>query len=242
MAHWPSSPLRTDVIDVYDSIRRVSAEASLANYYRVVFALIRGDINRSPLPFELAIYTIQLARLASPYPSRALSGLLTWHLNRPAVYMDAIARNSHEKLVPLLKTKPLSSDALRAVSKVKVVMKFIENPKHYRADYWNNFYFRLSERAKDNPKDEPREALSWPCFESVTCATRHPDDQLLAPFEPMRRGAIGYDHVIFQYILPGDYLEVMVMTRPVDAPNNYCNAVIRVFETWKPSLEMLKFM
>ncbi|KAF8601909.1 hypothetical protein BDV93DRAFT_558081 [Ceratobasidium sp. AG-I] len=241
----PSPPPRPDALKLYDSTHRANAQATLASYYHAVFALIRGDARRPQLPFELVIYIVRLAGLAVPYPSKLLSILHTWRPSPPRFICGTGLRNAPVVLVPLLKTAPLPKDALQAIGKVEVVVNFLEHIQYKNADYWNIFHIGISERAeasKNKTVSEPRESLTWPCFEPVPPAASHLDNPPLAPFEPMRRVIIGHDHEIWRHAIPGDRIEVSVLTRIILRPNDNCEAVIRVFTTWEPSVEMLKLL
>ena len=123
----PSSPTRPDALVVYDFTHQANVHTTLANYYSVVFSLIRGDTHRAPLPFELVIYIVRLAGLALPYPSKQHSGLLTWKPSPPRVICGTGLRRSPVVLVPLLKTAPLPKNVLQAISKVEIIVNFLEN-------------------------------------------------------------------------------------------------------------------
>lgn len=129
---WPQ--LRLDALAVLDSDHRASAYATLASYYHAVFALIRGDTRRPPLPLELIIHIVRLAGLASPYPSRELSVLLMWK-PCPATWICGTGlMRQPVVLVPFLKTAPLPKDALRAISKIEVVVNFLQNTEYKASD------------------------------------------------------------------------------------------------------------
>ncbi|KAF8601908.1 hypothetical protein BDV93DRAFT_524463 [Ceratobasidium sp. AG-I] len=236
----PQPPPRPEVLNVYNSTHRANTQATLASYYHAVSALIRGDTRRPQLPFELVIYIVRLAKLTLPHPSKLLSSLHKW---RPYSRLRAGWRDARVVLVPLLKTPPLPRDALQAIDKVEVVVNFLEDIQYKSADYWNIFHIGITERAeaqKNKANSESSESLAWPCFEPVPPAENHPDNQPLAPFEPMRRVVIGYDREIWQHAIPGDRIEVSTPTQNTPHPGVSCEAVIRVFTTWEPSVEMLK--
>ncbi|KAF8601910.1 hypothetical protein BDV93DRAFT_558082 [Ceratobasidium sp. AG-I] len=236
-----SPPPRSDVLNVCDATHRVNAQATLENYYHVIFALIRGDTHRPSLPFELAFYVIRLAEFASPYPSKPLSGLRTWRPSTPRFTCGTGLELVPIKLVPLLKTAPLTKEALQAIIKVEVVVNFLERTEYYNADYWNKFHIGIHKRDEASKDEALSKSHAWPCFELVPSEASRPEIQP-TPFESMRRSVVDCDHKIWQHIGPGDCIEVSVMTRAVLGPNRFCEAVIRVFETWKPSSEMLKFL
>ena len=126
-----SPPPRPDELKVCDSARQASAHAILASYYHALFALMRGNERRPALPFELAIYIVRIAGLTLPYPSRDLSSLLKW---RPSSFPDECGTGLIPipvQLVSLLKTEPLSKDALRDIRRVVVVVKFLQNTHYY---------------------------------------------------------------------------------------------------------------
>ncbi|KAF8592961.1 hypothetical protein BDV93DRAFT_567094 [Ceratobasidium sp. AG-I] len=257
----PSLP-RPDALEVCESTHQINAPDTLANYYRLIFALFRGDNHRPPLPFELVIYIARLSELASPYPSKLLSSLLTWKPSPPRIFIGVLYPS---RLIHLIKTPPLPQDALRTICKIEVTVNFVESTRFkvrtllvkcsigrmyikptytQRAGYWNQFHIDISTRAKaseDNTTPEPDERLTWPCFEPVPSEESRQDNQPSEKFERIRHSVIGCDHEIWQHVVPGDCIEVSVMTQPIDTPNDYCEAVIRVYKAWEPSLEMLKF-
>lgn len=111
--------------------------------------------------------------------------------------------------------------------------------------YWNRFHIGLSkpaEASNDRPSPELSESPVWPCFELVPSTPRNADGPPSAPFEPMRHGVIGCDHELWQHIMPGDCVEISVKTRVMTSPKEDCEAVIRLYKTWQPSLEMLEFL
>ncbi|KAF8601900.1 hypothetical protein BDV93DRAFT_607854 [Ceratobasidium sp. AG-I] len=229
----PSPPPRPDELKVFDPARQSSAHAIVATYYRVVFALIRGNKRRPGLPFELVIYIVRVAGLTLPYPRRDISRRLRWRPNFPDECGWGLERMP-VKLIPMLKTASFTQDALRDISRVEVVVNFVENTQYYSADYWNKFYIGISERAKaskDNTSESSSKTLAWRCFDSIPSTT----------FKPMCRSIIGPKHKIWQYMRPGDFIEISVMTKALLSPKDYCEAVIRVYKKWEPSSEMLQF-
>lgn len=121
----PRPPPPTDPFELFDSAHRLSSHATLKRYYRFVFALIRGGPRHPPLPLELVIYLVRLARFPSPYPSRRLSGLLSW---RPSLYKpdyNSGAIRPPMKLVPLLTTAPLTSGVLETINKLEVIVNLL---------------------------------------------------------------------------------------------------------------------
>lgn len=126
----PSPPPRPDELKVLDTAGRIDAYTILANYYRVVFALVRGDASRPRLPLELVIYIIRLAEFSLPHPSRDLSSLLKWKSCWPDGSSPEIEFMS-VRLVPLLKSAPLSQDDLQNISRVEIVMNFLQHTEHY---------------------------------------------------------------------------------------------------------------
>lgn len=58
----------------------------------------------------------------------------------------------------------------------------------------------------------------------------------------MAHSVIEHDHKIWQYLVPGDCIEVSTKAKRLNAPNRDCEAAIRVYKTWEPSPEMLKLV
>lgn len=115
-------PSRLNALEVFESVHELSAHDTLENYCRIVFALIRGNHTRPPLPLELVIHIIRLAKLPLPYPSRKLSSILTWSPSPPMRICGTGLMRSPVKMVPLLKSAPLPKDASRTISSIEIVV------------------------------------------------------------------------------------------------------------------------
>lgn len=55
----------------------------------------------------------------------------------------------------------------------------------------------------------------------------------------MRRSVVEYKHEIWHHLVPGDRIEVLVMSQ---VGNVDYEAVMRVFKKWEPSPETLEFL
>lgn len=135
-SHHPTpgshSPSRRDALGLVDSKHRASAYATLKGYYHAVFALIRGDSHRPRLPLELVVYIFRFAGLPLPYPDRDLSSLLVWRpLVRKWPKCGTGLMSSSPVLVPLLKTAPITENALRDINRVEVIVNFASNTQYY---------------------------------------------------------------------------------------------------------------
>lgn len=56
----------------------------------------------------------------------------------------------------------------------------------------------------------------------------------------MRRTVIRRDHKVWQYTAPEDCIEVSVMTKVLLSPSRNCEATIRVYRIWEPSVITLQ--
>lgn len=110
---------RPDALVVCGPTEQADARATLENYYRVIFALARGNTHRPPFPFGLILYVLQFAELASPYPSKSLSDFYTWRLYASPPF--------RARRIQFLKTPPLTADDVRDIVQVEVVINFVYN-------------------------------------------------------------------------------------------------------------------
>lgn len=103
------------------SAHRKKSRATLENYYRIVFALVRGDSHRPRLPTELVVLICRHADFTCPFPNKELSARRRWTGYRERYTGSNI---DSEQLIPLLKTAPLSMQALRSARMIEMVVQF----------------------------------------------------------------------------------------------------------------------
>lgn len=124
------SPSRPGTLNLCKPTRRAKAQTALENYYRIFFALFRGDVHRPALPFELVISIIRHAELNFPCPSKSLSVLHTGETPLRMFTCTKGLRVPFPKLVPVLKTVPLPKDGLGAIGKIEVVVKLTRDSRY----------------------------------------------------------------------------------------------------------------
>lgn len=123
-------PQNHNPLEICDSTHRINAPATLVNYYRIAFALIRGDAHRPRLPLELVLYICRYAELTWSSPNRVLSGLHAWAGQSSRRICGNFIRNPPPRgLVPLVKTEPLTREALSSIERIEVFVKFVQNYK-----------------------------------------------------------------------------------------------------------------
>lgn len=64
----------------------------------------------------------------------------------------------------------------------------------------------------------------------------------MTPIEQTNRCIIGYDHDIWEHVVPGDCIEVAVMSSNLMSPTDDCEAAILVHRVWEPSAAMLELL
>ncbi|KAG9081673.1 hypothetical protein FS749_007475 [Ceratobasidium sp. UAMH 11750] len=208
-------------------------EATIRNYYRIIFALVRGTDNRRGLPLELVTYIYRYAGFTSPHLNESLSDHLQC-TRFPALSLPPwIHSSEHPKTMNMvLLSSQISAQELRALGKMEIVAK--RSPGSRRRmprGHWNNFFIKIHRQADSNSNPESGKDLSemtWPCFEVTS---KGKGDQ--------RRATIDQSHEIWDYFQPGDRIEVVHDDYIWNIPEQNYEVVIRVWDLWESSSNVL---
>ncbi|KAG8721328.1 hypothetical protein FRC09_008048 [Ceratobasidium sp. 395] len=217
---------------VYTTTDQTAAE-QLQNYYRIIFALVRGagPGARRGLPLELVTYIYRYAGFTSPYLNKPLSDHLKCQRFTPLSLPDWVRKSSVSKTTNMiLVTCQISASALQRLGKVEIVAKRARgrrgNPGH-----WDNFVIKINRQADSKSHPEADHSISdieWPCFEG---ASKKKSDE--------RRLIIDQSHEIWDYFQPGDRLEVGQKDYPWAHPEKLYEVSVRIWDLWEPSSKVL---
>ncbi|KAF8600671.1 hypothetical protein BDV93DRAFT_525254 [Ceratobasidium sp. AG-I] len=239
--------IKPPTLHIYETDQSLDAHSTLRHHYHVVFALIRGGLGRRRLPHELVDYICKLVGLSRPYPSEQLSARFVGTRFPPhRICGTGLRQMGSPKLQSFLKTPPLSlqNDCRLVIEKAEIVVRFVRELEQIvrYPEYWNRFFIRVSRPNGSQKAIDDIEEKSWNCFDLVESSENRTSSETpeIAP-ETERRIIIDEDHEIWQYIQPGDSLELAVKCHHITLPDNRCDAVIRVFERWEPSSMMMRF-
>ncbi|KAF8601906.1 hypothetical protein BDV93DRAFT_225287 [Ceratobasidium sp. AG-I] len=230
---------KSNELDECDSIDPLNALATLENYYRIFFALVRGHARRVGLPVELAIYIWQYVRFCCPYPDQRLS-IRYLRRNVPS---EATNR-SYAAWKPLMKTPPLLKNDLNSLGRIEISMNYVQNREGFHDTFRNEFQLRVSPQDTERlpyfvmphfwrfikPGTEPESP--GPATPVANPTSQKSDFQQLV--------TLNLDHEIWDDLIPGDGIEVMVATYSAIVENCGFEGEIRVFKIWEPSYEMLR--
>ncbi|KAG8715148.1 hypothetical protein FRC08_010934 [Ceratobasidium sp. 394] len=208
-------------------------KTSIHSYYRVIFALARGAGRRRGLPLELVTYIYRYAGFTSPHLNQSLSDHLQCTRFSPLSLPSSFRKSKRPKTMNMvLMTSQVSAQALRALGKVEIVAK--RSPGSRRRmprGHWNNFFIKIHRQADSNSNPESGKDLSemtWPCFEPTS---KGKSDQ--------RRAIIDQSHEIWDYFQPGDRIEVVHDDYIWNIPEQSYEVVIRAWDLWEPSSNVL---
>ncbi|KAF8596648.1 hypothetical protein BDV93DRAFT_548266 [Ceratobasidium sp. AG-I] len=237
--------IKPPTLHICDADRPLDANSVPRHYYLIVFALIRGGLGRRRLPLELVDYIWKLAGLRRPYPNKLLSARFVGTRAPPRRYCTTgLWGMGPPKLQSLLKTPPLilRNGCRPFIKQAEIVVRFVsEIERTIRWPEWDRFFIRVSRPNKSQTTIDGIEEKSWNCFDLTqppeNCTSSETEE---IPPEAERRAIIDQDHEIWQYVQPGDSLEVAVNSHRVTFPDNRCDAVIRIFERWEPSSAMMR--
>ncbi|KAG8778525.1 hypothetical protein FRC12_024938 [Ceratobasidium sp. 428] len=210
---------------------------TIRNYYRIVFALVRGSDHRPGLPVELVICICKYAGFISPVISRSLSD----HMNCPR-FPPLPKRNKWlcefaSVLHKAARTGPLFLPDLRALGEIEIIVQ----SRKALSRKWASFFVRIHRSATSlEEEDEPHiSELVWPCFDSETSNL---EGEVVAPSMPSveRRRVIDKSHGIWDFFQPGDQLEVAQRGETFDFPQvKGFEVIVCVRNQWEPTPAML---
>ncbi|KAF8601911.1 hypothetical protein BDV93DRAFT_524464, partial [Ceratobasidium sp. AG-I] len=216
----------------------VSHQATLPVYYCVLFALVRGDAHRRQLPLELVLIICQYAGFSFLCPS----DILSTHRSRESHTLGSASGYSFwnrpiTTLIPLLKTAPVSKEAVCCIGRIEILLKF-RSDAVYKQLYGESFFVEIF-RQPNFPRDEPStEQVAQACLQVLPLKSA----SMIDPFGSERRGIIDRDHALWRHLMPGDRIQVSVMGYCQLSPDRDCEAELRVFKLWKPSSAMLRLL
>ncbi|KAG9076045.1 hypothetical protein FRC06_009744 [Ceratobasidium sp. 370] len=132
----------------------------------------------------------------------------------------------------VLMSGQISAQALRPLGKVEIVAKRARGcQRRASRGHWNNFFIKIHRQADSNSNPEFGKDISemtWPCFEATS---KGRTDQ--------RRAIIDQSHEIWEYFQPGDRIEVVQNDYVWNIPEHGYEVVIRVWDLWEPSPNVL---
>ncbi|KAF8601903.1 hypothetical protein BDV93DRAFT_545625 [Ceratobasidium sp. AG-I] len=236
---------KSNDLDKCDPIDPLNTLAILENYYRIFFALIRGNTRRVGLPLELAICIWQHAKFCSPYPNKKLSTrYIRGEIPKRAAY------GSFATLKRLMKTPPLLEGDLNSLGKIEISVNFIRNHEKFHNDYWNRFVMRALSQSTPPETDSPPNAQKPRSWRFIQPGSEPESSQLATHVATpagrksvfRRSGTVNLDHEIWDHIVPGDRIEVSVVAHSIIVVNCGCEGESRVFKIWEPSYEMLRLV
>ncbi|KAH7343216.1 hypothetical protein B0J17DRAFT_641468 [Rhizoctonia solani] len=230
-------------------ISEEDAEVLLRTYYTSVIALRH-------LPPELILHICQLAGFTSPWPDTDSS---TTVRHKPSRFQRSVFRTSEaNKIVPWIRTSPIPRNTANTIQRVEVrayshapypaskaVGSIYFNPlssgTSQRRVFWRNFGLRVvspanRKQAKSRHDDSP---LSWPCF------THNPNLPPDAEPQPSDPGPMIIDksHEIWEWIEPGDWLEVTVRAHySWELASFRMDGALWAFKDWEPSAAMFQLI
>ncbi|KAG8738277.1 hypothetical protein FRC10_007077 [Ceratobasidium sp. 414] len=208
-------------------------EATIRNYYRIVFALLRGSSSRRGLPLELVTYICRYAGFTSLHLNKSLSDHLQCQRFQSLSLPSWVRKSERPKTMnTVLVSGQISAQTLRTLGKVEIVATRSRGCRR-RAPrgHWNNFSIKIRRQAGPNSNAEFGQDISemtWPCFEA---ASKGRTDQ--------RRAIIDQSHEIWDYFQPGDRIEVAQNDHIWNLPEHGYEVVIRVWDLWGPTSNVL---
>ncbi|KAG9076490.1 hypothetical protein FS749_011739 [Ceratobasidium sp. UAMH 11750] len=231
------APLRLECCDrsVYIT-EKSQIEATIRNYYHIIFALVRGTESRRGLPLELVTDIYRYAGFISPHLNQSLSDHLQCKRFQPLSFPAWIRNHGGPITMKMvLMSRQISAQALRALGQVEIVAKRSRNPRPRVAErgHWDNFFIKIHRQAdsSSNPEfGEDSSEMTWPCFETAPKGN-----------SGQRRAIIDQSHEIWDYFQPGDRIEVVQNDYVWNIPEQGYEAVVRVRDLWEPSSNMLSF-
>ncbi|KAG8749243.1 hypothetical protein FRC12_013508 [Ceratobasidium sp. 428] len=210
---------------------------TIRNYYRIVFALVRGSDHRLSLPVELVICICKYAGFISPVINRSLSDHMNCSRFPPLPKKNKWLCPFASVLHKAARTGPLSLPDSRALGEIEMT---VQSRKTLRGQ-WESFFVRIHRSATPSEEEiEPHiSELVWPCFDSETPNLEGGAGTFSMPSIGRRR-VIDKSHEIWDYFQPGDQIEVAQRGETFDYPQTKgFEVTVCVRNRWEPAPAML---
>ncbi|KAG9079167.1 hypothetical protein FS749_008768 [Ceratobasidium sp. UAMH 11750] len=231
---------------VYSAMDSLEALALTQNYYRIVFALLRGSERRPSLPVELVTRICQHINFISPNINKSLSDHRCCLRHRPKPRIKrCVYPISPPTINRVLQTKQISRSELRVLGGVEVLVETVDSPCWDVApDDWEKFFIKIHRQGGPSSArtglDTPE--MVWTCFEPKDAKLEYPHNQRSdRPTGLKCRCIIDLSHEIWNILQPGDHFEVALIGHKWDNPEDNYEVVIRMLNRWEPSSAMLAF-